>query len=220
MKNCINRTSVQGWVYEHSLELRESGPNSKNPGTQFIRGELNIATDDDCTNIVPVHFTYVTATTGKGNSNATFSVLKNIIDGNIGTIMGDGKDSAGKVRIDSAIGLNEFYSDRTGKEELVSVKRNEGGFVHITDVLNSDEKARNTFECDMLITTVTQVDPDEDRGTPGKVIVRGTIFDFRKSILPMEFSATNPHAMEYFLGLDASPRNPIFTKVWGRQIPQ
>ena len=220
MKTVINATHIEGLVYEHSLELRTSGENSKNPGTQFIMGTLNIATDDACTNIVPVHFTYVTATTAKGNANATFGVLKNIIDGVIGNVMANGKEKAGKVRIDSAIGLNEFYSDRSGKEELVSAKRNEGGFVHTTDTLAPDEKTRNTFQADMLITSVTRIEGDASKGTKDKVTVRGCIFDFRKAVLPIEFSVTNDRGMEYFEGLDASPKTPVFTKVWGRQISQ
>ena len=220
MKNVINATHIEVLVYEHSLELRISGENSKTPGTEFIMGNLNIATDDACTNIVPVHFTYVTATTSKGNTNATFGVLKNIIDGNVGTVMANGKDKAGKVRIDSAIGLNEFYSDRNGKEELVSAKRNEGGFVHMADALAPDEKTRNTFQADMLITNVTHVDGDDLKGTKDKVTVRGCVFDFRKAVLPVEFSVTNDRGMEYFEGLDASPKTPVFTKVWGRQISQ
>ena len=157
MKTVINKSHIEGVLYEHALELKVSGDNSKNPGTPFIAGTISVATDNEFVNIVPVHFTYVTATTAKGNTNATFTTLKNIIDGVIGTYMKDGKDKAGKVRIDSAIGLNEFYSDRNGKEELVSAKRNEGGFVHTCDVLAEDEKTRNTFECDMLITNVSLI---------------------------------------------------------------
>ena len=220
MRNMINRTHIEGYVYEHKLEKRVSGENSKNPGTEFIMGTLSIATDEECLNIVPVHFTYVTATTAKGNSNATYGVLKNIIDGVIGNVMDNGKENAGKVRIDSAIGLNEFYSDRNGTEELVSAKRNEGGFVHTVDVLTPEEKARNTFEVDMLITNVRTVEADEERGYAAKVVVRGCIFDFRKAVLPVEFSVTNERGMAYFEGLDASPKTPVFTKVWGRQISQ
>lgn len=220
MKNMINSSHIEGLVYESTLELRVSGENSKNPGTEFIMGNLNLATDNDCTNIVPVHFTYVTATTAKGNTNATFGVLKDIIDGKIGTVMANGAENAGKVRIDSAIGLNEFYSDRNGKEELVSAKRNEGGFVHTVASLNADEKARNTFTVDMLITSVTHVDADDLKGTKEKALIRGCIFDFRKAVLPVEFSVTNVRGMDYFEGLDASPKSPVFTKVWGRQVSQ
>ena len=145
MKSMINRTHIEGLIYEHDLQMRESGPNSKNPGTQFIMGNVQIATDDAMTNIVPVHFTYVTATTSKGNPNATFTILSQIIDGTLGSVMANGADSAAKVRIDSAIGLNEFYSDRNGQEELVSAKRNEGGFVHTVAALAEDESSRNTF---------------------------------------------------------------------------
>ena len=187
---------------------------------EFSPVTLSIATDDAMTNIVPVHFTYVTATTAKGNANATFTTLKQIIDGSLGSVMNNSAEGAAKIRIDSAIGLNEFYSDRNGQEELVSAKRNEGGFVHTTTTLAEDEKLRNTFEVDMLITNVREVEADPDKNLPAKAIVKGAIFDFRKSVLPVEFSATNPNAMNYFLGLGASAKEPVFTRVKGRQVSE
>ena len=220
MKKMINTTHIEGLLYEHKLELRESGPNSKNPGTKFIMGTVDIATDDACTNIVSVHFTYVTATTAKGATNATFTTLMNIVDGKYGTVMANGKENAVKLRIDSALGLNEFYTDRNGQEELVSAKRNEGGFVHVADSLAEDETMRNTFKCDMLITGVKEVEADEEKKLPAKAIVRGAIFDFRGALMPVEFSAINPNAIKYFVGLGASNATPTFTCVWGRQVSE
>ena len=219
-KTMENVTHIEGILYEHNLESKVSGPNSKTPGTPFISGTISIATDDALTNIVQVHFTYVTPTTSKGSANATYTLLQNIIDGLVGTYMKDGADKAAKLRVDSAIGLNEFYSDRNGKSELVSTKRNEGGFVHLTNTLAEDEKVRNTFKCDMVITGVTHIDGDEEKKLPEKVIVKGAIFDFRKALLPVEFSATNPGAMAYYEGLGASNSEPVFTKVWGRQVSE
>lgn len=221
MMKVKNETHIEGYLYEHKLEMRESGPKSKNPGTKFIMGTVDIATDNSLTNIVSVHFTYVTATTAKGSPNATFTTLSNIIDGKYGSVMANGKENAVKLRIDSAIALNEFYTDRNGKEELVSAKRNEGGFVHVvTGDLTEDENLRNTFKCDMVITNVIRVEANEDAGTTEKVTVKGAIFDFRKALLPVEFVATNPHAMDYFEGLGASAMEPVFTCVWGRQISE
>ena len=219
-KTMINQTHIEGVLYEHDLTIKESGENSKNPGTKFISGTISIATDDAMTNIVPIHFTYVTATFGSGKPNDTFTTLSNIINGTFGSYMKDGADKAVKLRVDSALGLNEFYTDRNGKEELVSAKRNEGGFVHKVDALDEDEKVRNTFKADMVITTVTHIDADEEKNLPEKCIVKGAIFDFRKSLLPIEFSATNPNAMRYFESLDASQKNPVFTCVWGRQVSE
>ena len=219
-KTFINQTHVEGVLYEHDLTLKESGENSKNPGTQFISGTISIATDDAMTNIVPVHFTYVTATFGSGKPNDTFTTLSNIINGTFGSYMKDGADKAVKLRVDSALGLNEFYTDRNGKEELVSAKRNEGGFVHKVDTLDEDEKVRNTFKADMVITAVKHIDADDEKNLPEKCIVKGAIFDFRKSLLPIELSATNPNAMRYFESLDASQKNPVFTCVWGRQVSE
>ena len=120
----INECHIEGLLYESKLEMKVTGEKSKNPGTTFITGTIDIATNDACNNIVPVHFTYVTEKTTKGNVNATFTTLKNIVDGNIKSIIADGKDNAGRLRIDSAIGLNDFYTkDReTNDVVLVSAK--------------------------------------------------------------------------------------------------
>lgn len=220
MMKVKNETHIEGVLYEHALEAKVTGPNSKAPGTNFISGTISIATDDALTNIVPIHFTYVTEKTAKGGVNATYSLLQNIIDGVVGTYMKDGIDKAAKLRIDSAIGLNEFYTDRNGKEELVSVKTNEGGFVHTTNTLLEKETDRNTFKCDMVITQVTHVDADEERKTPEKDIIKGVVFNFRNEILPVEFTAVHSGAMAYFEDLGASTSNPVFTKVWGNQVSE
>lgn len=215
-----NKTHVEGYVYQHTLELKTSGPNSAKPGTEFISGNLDVLTDDAGVNVVTVHFTYVTAVTSTGKENATFKTLASIIEGKVGNVMANGIENAGKVSIDSAIGLNEFYTDRNGKEELVSAKRNEGGFVHVVPAINEDEKTRNTFECDIVITGVTHADADDEKGTSEKAIVRGAIFDFRNALLPVELSVLNTNAIAYFEGLEASSKNPVFTKVKGRQVSE
>ena len=220
MRKTVNKTFIEGLLYQHSLELKTSGPNSKNPGTQFISGNIEIATDDAGLNIVLVHFTYTTATTSTGKANATFTALMNIINGVFKSVMGHGRDEATMLRIDSAIGLNEFFSDRNGEEELVSVKRNEGGFVHATNEINEDENLRNTFECDIIITGVRHMDADEEKNLPEKAIVKGFVFDFRNALLPTEFSVLNPNAISYFEGLEATEINPVFTKIRGRQISE
>lgn len=219
-KTMINTTHIEGILYEHALEAKVSGDTSKNPGTPFISGTISIATDDAMTNIVPIHFTYVTATFGSGKPNDTYTTLANIENGTFGTYMKDGAEKAVKLRVDSALGLNEFYTDRNGKEELVSAKRNEGGFVHKVDAIDEDEKVRNTFKADMVINCVTRTEPDEEKNIPEKVIVKGAIFDFRKNLLPVEFSATNPNAMNYFESLGATLKEPVFTCVWGRQVSE
>lgn len=218
MKKMINTTHIEGLVYDHKLEKKVSGKESKNPGTEFINGILNVATDDKGMNVVPVHFSYVTATTSKGGANNTYNALSRIIDENP-SVVKVGRDNAMKVRIDSAIGLNEFYADLKD-EKPVCAKRNEGGFVHIVNELDEDEKKRSYFETDMLITGVRDVEADPDRNLPAKVVVMGYAFDFRNALLPVEYSVLNENGMKYFQKLDCSPANPTFTKVWGRQVSQ
>ena len=215
MRKTLNQVHIEGRVYDFTIAEKVTGETSKNPGTPYIGGTIDVATDEACLNIVTVNFTYVTETTSKGNKNATYTTLKKIInDGK--TILKDGKDEATKVKIDSAIALNDFYTDRNGDETLVSAKRANGGFVTIVSALDEDETKRNTFTCDMLINKVTRVEADEEKHIDKDyVTVSGAIFDFRNAILPTNFIVKLDGGMKYFESLDASAQNPVFTKVWG-----
>lgn len=216
-KTMVNETHIEGLLYEHSLKLKVSSEKSKNPNTTFITGAINIATDNAMLNIVPVHYTYVTEKTSKGELNRTYGILMDIISNKHKSVVTDGAENAVKLKIDSAIGLNEWY-DRD--DQIVSVKRNEGGFVHVVTQLNENENERNTFKVDIVITSAIRNFADEERNLPEKVTIRGAIFDFRKSLLPVEFTVLNPRAMDYFEGLSPSPKTPVFTKIWGRQVSQ
>ena len=221
MKKIENMVSLEGLLYEHKLEVKISGDNSKNPGTEYIAGTISIATDgEECLNIVPVHFSYVTAKTSTGKDNRNYKIFKRIIDGELETVMGSGKENAAKLHVDSAIDLNEFYIKGDDGIELVSSKRIEGGFVSEVSSIADDITKRNFFRADMLITKVAILPEDEERQLPVKANVSGYIFNFRKDILPVSFSATNPSAMSYFEGLGVSEREPVFTKIWGSQLSQ
>lgn len=216
-KSFQNSTHIEGYVYENKLEEKVSGETSKNPGTPFISGILSIATDDELMNVIQVHFTYVTAVTGKGKANNTYNTLKAIIDGKIQNVMEHGKENAGMVRIDSSVGLNEWFDSRNN-DELISVRRNEGGFVHQVNELNADPNQRATFDIDILITKATRMEPDEEKNLPERMILRGATFDFRKALLPIELTVKHPGAMNYFESMDISNTNPLFTELKGVQV--
>lgn len=212
----INEVHVEGLLYDHKLEMKVTGSASKAPGTQYIAGTINVATDNQQMNVVPVHYTYVTATTATGKANNTFNVLKAIIDG-APCVTKDGADKATKLRIDSAINLNEWYQD---DQNLVTVKRVEGGFIHIinNEELDGDEDQRSRFKCDMIIQSVIEREADPEKKLEAKVIVKGYIFNFRNQLLPVEFSAVNLDAQKYFLRLDCSVNRPFCTWVRGKIV--
>ena len=217
-KKFINETHIEGFLYDHKLEKKVTGANSKVPGTEFIAGTISVATDDKMENVVQIHYTYETATFAKsGSANSRFPVLSKIIDENP-TVLNVGADKAMKVRCDSAIELNEWFPQVTD-EKPTSVVRNEGGFIHIVNSLNDDEKQRNTFKADMVITNVKDVEADPEKNIDACVKVKGAVFqDFRKQILPVEFVVRGKGGMQYFQNLDVSAKSPVFTTVWGRQL--
>lgn len=220
MKKMINKVHIEGWVYDHKLTSKVAGEKAKNPGVTFINGTVDIATDDNCLNIVTIHYSYVTPVTKQNKSNATFNALNSILTDNK-TVVKVGKENAVKVRADTSIGLNEFYSDRSGKEELVSAKRNEGGFIHIiTDALSEKDTDRNNWEADTVVTKVREIEADPERNLPAKVVISGYMFDFKNALLPVDVVAYKESAQNYFLGLEASESNPTFIKLKGQQVSQ
>lgn len=214
MKKMINSEHIEGRIYQHNLVIKTvQNQTSANYGKEFISGNLEVAVDEAGLNVIPVHFTYVTETTASGNKNQTYTNLKKIIDDNK-TIITCGKDEAQKVRIDTAIALNDFY---TQDGNLVSVKTNEGGFVTLVNELNSKEDERNTFSADMVITNVKRIEADPEKNIDEDYVsVRGAIFNFRNSLLPIDFVVRHKDGMKYFEDLEISNAEPIFTKVWGK----
>ena len=218
MRKTINKISVIGRIYDVSnIAVKTVQDTTKSSyGTEYINGTLDVATDEECLNIVQVHFTYVTEKTKAGKVNSTFKVLKGIIEAPK-TVLQAGKDAATCVKIDTALGLNDFYTQKNGEETLVSAKRIEGGFVTIINAsAMPEEDQRSKFECDMLINGTRYVEKDEEKHIDEDyLIVKGAVFDFRNAILPVEFVVKSKGGIKYFESLDASAKNMTFTKVWG-----
>ena len=220
MKKMINTERVEGRIYQHNLTVKTvQNQTSQNYGKEFISGNLEIAVDEAGLNVIPVHFTYVTETTSSGNKNATYANLKRIIDENKTWVV-VGKDEASKVRVDTALALNDFYIQEGEESRLVSTKTNEGGFVSFINELGP-ENERNTFSVDMVITTVTHVDKDEEKHIDEEyTLVRGAIFNFRNDLLPVDFKVKSKDGMKYFEDLGATGSEPVYTRVWGKIISE
>ena len=170
-------------------------------------------------NVLTVHYTYVTEQTKAGKTNATYSNLKKIIETGK-TWVADGKDAATKVRLTSSAALNDFYPQ--GGDQLVSQPRNEGGFVSIVTSLSPEGEGRQKFRFDTVITGATLVEADPERNiTEDYVKINCGIFNFRNDILPFTLIAkesVKEGSTGYFLGLEASPSNPVYTQVWGEIV--
>lgn len=210
----VNKCAVQGYIFNkgegrRALQKRITGENSKNPGQEYIQGELNIATDEDATNVVTVWFQYVAPTwPAKGDKperpNTTFQTLETIINSAV-TYEEAGKNAT-TVRIDGNIGVNDFYT-RDG--ELASPKRIEGSFIHL---MNSTEKIADrpaTFEADMIISAAAEREMENEE--ENYVNLNGYVFNFRNDVLPVTFTVRTDAGMKYFLDQDY----PMVTKVWG-----
>lgn len=214
-KEMINKVHIEGRIFNHTLQHKVSGEKSKNPGTPFIQGQINVATDEEGINIVPVRFTYVTEFYSKSKKpNDSYKILSQIIDEDKCWDK-DGKDQAPQIRIDGNITVNDFPG-RDG--EMVEAKGVRGSFIHFAQgnyALNSDENKRNTFEADMLIAAV--IDQEVENGDD-YINLRGYVFEYRNALVPVTFTVRNAGGISYFQKCDISNANPLLTKVWGNII--
>ena len=209
MRKTSNTEHIEGYLYQHDLSIKQvSNEQSPNYGKNYIAGTVEISVDEEGFNIIPIHYTYVTETTKSGGENRTYTALKQIID-NGKTWVADGKELAFMVKADTTFALNEFFQN----EDLISIKRNEGGFLSIVSHISNELRARHTFDLDLFIQKVVHIDENQETGTTEHDSVRGFAFNFKNEILPAEFIVRYKPAMDWFEGLDLS--QPIFTRVRG-----
>ena len=214
MRKNENSMNIEGKIYQFDLEEKVTGEQSKNPGTHYLAGTIDVAVDDTLTNIIQVHYSYVAPTYASGKTNNNFTAMKKIMEAGK-TIVTDGPEEATLIRLNPSYQTNDFYPQ--GQDKPVSAPRNEGGFVTLVTpdkIRPEGDSGRNKFTFDMVISTVKEVVPDEG---DDYVTVEGVVFNYNNSaIYPITLTARNKAAMEYFVNLDASKSNPVYTKVWGR----
>ena len=215
MRKNENTENIEGKIYQFDLKEKVTGENSKNPGTPYITGTVEVAIDAEASNIVPVHYTYVAPTYSSGKPNNTYTALKQIITSGK-TVVTDGYDMATCVKLNPSYAVNDWYPQ--GQEKVSTTPRNEGGFVNIVtpDTLRPEgDVGRHKFSVDVIIFEVTEITPEEG---DSYVQIKGITFDFRNAALPITMVARNAAAAKYFLDLEASKKNPVYTKVWGKIV--
>ena len=215
MRKNENVMNIEGKIYQFDLTEKVTGENSKQPGTHYITGTIDVAIDSSLENIIQTHYTYVTPVYNSGKPNNTYTALKQIIDSGK-TVIVDGYEAATVVKLNPSYALNDFYPQ--GQEVPVSNPRNEGGFVTIVPEATlhpEGDPGRNKFSLDVIISGVNEVIPDDG---DAYAEIKGVAFDFRNAVLPITLIARNDAAIKYFQNLEASNENPIYTKVWGKII--
>lgn len=202
MRNFKNTVHVEGYVFGHTLEKRVSAK-----GVEYIRGDIQVAVDENAMNVVSVSYIYETETFNSGTANSKWPIMMKLING-APTYQSDGQNAM-KVRIDSAIGINDFIG-RDGN--MVSAKRPEGGFIH---ELTGTPNFGANFDVDMLIagTAEKEVEDGDDYLT-----IRGYVFNFRNDLVPVDFNVRDKGGIKYFQDEDISNANPMLTNLWGNII--
>ena len=221
MRKTVNEVYVIGRLY--SADLKEATVQNKSSsvyGQNYINGTVNIATDDEGLNIVPINYTFVTPTTKQGKPNSTYNNLKKIMsDESVKTMSKDGKDAAAVVEASRvALTVDDRYS--TQDNTFRTYTNNTGGFLTFKTAADipADEEARNHFDADMVITGFKRVPEDPEKEIKEHGVVHGAIFAFNGSLLPVDFKVTNSGGIDYFEGLGVTNSNIVFTKVRGTII--
>lgn len=213
MRKTANREKIEGYLYDHDLKVKTvKNEKSAHFGQPFIQGSVSIATDETATNVVSVYYKYISPFTKDNKANKTYECLNSIIENN-NSVISVGIENATMLVASTGIGVNDFVS-KDGK--MISAARHEGGFLKEVHSLNEDLNQRSTFEEDMLITSIKEIESDESRGIDHDYCqLAGYVFDYYKSLIPVTFNVHIEGYMDYFRSLDISKANPVFTKLKG-----
>ena len=193
MKKFVNEVLIEGYVFSiggnGKLFENTTGPESKRPNTDYISGTVNICTDEEGINVVPVRFNFVTEKWSSGKDNDTWKVLKEIINTNK-TWENVGKENAIKVRLQCSVGVNDFLG-RDG--DMVEAKSIDCSFAHFAN--NGFSEKRNDFKMDMVIaaTALQEVEGGDDY-----LNLRGYVFAYRNALVPVTLSVRNKGGIDYF----------------------
>lgn len=212
MKKMNNSAVVAGRVYEFDLEVKQvKREDSANYGKDFIQGSVSVAVDDTGTNVVQVHYSYVAPTYKNGNPNSTYTVLKNLIDNEVSWLT-NSKEEAPFIELKPTIALNDYYS--VNRKEFVSFVRLEGGFARM---LNKPQY-ENRFDADMIITQVIDKSEPEKEGEKGHLDIKGAVFSWNGSLLPVTFRIENEQGIKWVLNQDISPKEPMLIPIIGSVV--
>ena len=160
MRKNTNTIHVEGRIYQHTLEVKTvQNQKSENFGKPFIKGVIEVATDNEGLNIIPVDFMYVAEKTKKGTANKTYTEMLKIIN-NGKTILNNGFENATMVNIDTAIAMNDFVA---ADDTMVSQVIAQGGFVNVVSKIQENESERCKFKADVVITSVNRVEADPEK---------------------------------------------------------
>ena len=212
-----NSVNITGKIFNlgsgfRELQVKVSGPNSKHPGTRFIQGEMNIAVDKDCNNIIPVNYQYVpefwpAKDGGEPRENANFKALERIINEAM-VCERVGVEEAAQVRISGDVASNDFWN---ADGELISAKQINGGFIH--DAYGKVPERAATFKMDCVLTKCIEREFENDDSSV--VILGGYTFNFRNDLVPFEVNVRSEGGKNYFLDQDISSKTPMVTTIEG-----
>ena len=210
MSKFKNDVHLEGYLWEVNLEQKVTGASSKNPNTEYIRGSISIAVDDEALNVIPVYFIYVTKMLKNGSANDTYKVLSDLINTEdtykkVGT-------NAIKLRVDGSAAVNDFVS-RDGS--MVENRRVQGSFCHLVNGDFSDN--RDSFRMDAILTNCMLIEAD-DTNSEEYLVIKGYTANFMNDLIPISVSVKDKNGIDYFTNLINSNHEPVKTDIWGTII--
>lgn len=214
-----NRCTVSGYIFSitgpnewSNLQMAVTGENSKNPGQDYIRGVMNIATDDEGLNVVAVNFQFVVPTYKSGKENPNYTFLKRVIEeGQAGTLKTYEQcgTAAEKVTVTGDLSLNEFVNQ---DGEFIATKQIRGSFV---GPMTARDTMGATFSLDALISNAAmrEVEDGDDY-----MNINGYAFNFRNEVLPIQLTVHSEPGIKWFENKDISSKEPFFGTINGEIV--
>jgi hypothetical protein len=209
-----NNISVTGRLYSFSLE--ETSYND----SPVIRGRVTLEISKDGTTAdVDV---FAAETFQSGDENPQYELLADILNNpETKTVAQDGDgawlSTSGEIAVQYFKNTRGNADDGPGRSQKIPSKLKKA----------AKKEYQNKWKADVLITSIKEVEADEEKEYPRYVRMNGYVVHSKntregnkwvknaENLVEVQFQAHKEAAIDYLLSLEATPQQPYFVSVWG-----
>lgn len=205
----LNAIEMKGRLYDQNLDTREA-----DDGSTAIFGTITLEVDEKGTQVV-IRF-YAKPRYKNGKPNRTYGILEDIMNGEYRTVAIHQED-ADWLSVTGNVDVSYFIGNTGAKspEEMAISQQLRGAFINP----NRKHEYCNKWKLDMLVTGVTEMEADPEKGFERHARVFGYCIDgFRERLLNISFDARSEAAINFVLGLTCSTKEPMFLPTWGALV--
>lgn len=204
-----NGFEMKGRLYTYALNINEAADNGP-----AIYGTVTLEVDSQGTQAA-IQFYATPRYKSSGKVNRTYTMLEEMLNGEYPSVKDNPEVEPAWFGATGTIDTSYFIGNREpakSPEEMATSMRLRGSFLNP----NTKKEFFNKWKLDLLVTGVTEIDADPEKGFERHARILGYSVDsYRERLANVTFEARSDAAIDFMLSLTCSAKEPMFFPAWG-----